>query len=128
MFFQRQIPSLEPNCDKLHVYLQVYSLWTSVRFRPIKISLFTPSILILTPEQQTSFENIVEKGEIARNEQFLLFPQCFPLNQIMFPNWSIYLYLLLNWKSLKLAYEVKVLSGQGLKPFADIIGNRQIYE
>ena len=22
-------------------------------------------------------ENIVEKGEIARNEQFLLFPQCF---------------------------------------------------
>ena len=27
------------------------------------------------------FENIVEKGEIARNEQFLLFPQCFLLNQ-----------------------------------------------
>ena len=24
-----------------------------------------------------SFENTVEKGEIARNEQFLLFPQCF---------------------------------------------------
>ena len=23
------------------------------------------------------FENTVEKGEIARNEQFLLFPQCF---------------------------------------------------
>ena len=23
------------------------------------------------------FENIVEKREIARNEQFLLFPQCF---------------------------------------------------
>ena len=29
-----------------------------------------------------SFENIVGKGEIASNEQFLLFPQCFPLNQI----------------------------------------------
>ena len=28
------------------------------------------------------FENIVEKGEIARNEQFLLFPQCLLLNQI----------------------------------------------
>ena len=27
-----------------------------------------------------------EKGEIARNEQFLLFPQCFQLNQItVFP-------------------------------------------
>ena len=30
----------------------------------------------------TAFENIVGKGEIARNEQFLLFPQCFLLNQI----------------------------------------------
>ena len=30
--------------------------------------------------QQTAFENIVGKEEIARNEQFLL-PQCFLLNQ-----------------------------------------------
>ena len=35
----------------------------------------------LTHQQQTTFENIVGKGEIARNEQFLLFPQCFLLNQ-----------------------------------------------
>ena len=34
-------------------------------------------------QQQTAFENIVGKGEIARNEQFLLFPQCFLLNQII---------------------------------------------
>ena len=34
-------------------------------------------------QQQTDFENIVEKEEIARNEQFLLFPQCFRLNQII---------------------------------------------
>ena len=34
-------------------------------------------------QQQTVFENIVRKGEIARNEQFLLFPQCFLLNQII---------------------------------------------
>ena len=33
-------------------------------------------------QQQTAFENIVGKGEIARNEQFLLFPQCVLLNQI----------------------------------------------
>ena len=33
-------------------------------------------------QQQTAFENIVGKGEIARNEQFLLFPQCFQLYQI----------------------------------------------
>ena len=34
-------------------------------------------------QQQTAFENIVGKGEIAPNEQFLLFPQCFLLNQII---------------------------------------------
>ena len=33
-------------------------------------------------QQQTAFENIVRKGKIARNEQFLLFPQCFLLNQV----------------------------------------------
>ena len=33
-------------------------------------------------QQQTAFENIVGKGEIAHNEQFLLFPQCFQHNQI----------------------------------------------
>ena len=32
-------------------------------------------------QQQTAFENIVGKVEIARNEQFLLFQQCFLLNQ-----------------------------------------------
>ena len=34
-------------------------------------------------QQQAAFENTVVKGEIARNEQFLLFPQCFLLNQMM---------------------------------------------
>ena len=37
----------------------------------------------MTHQQQTAFENIEGKGEIARNEQFLLFPQCFLLNQII---------------------------------------------
>ena len=32
-------------------------------------------------QQQTACENIVGKEEIARIEQFLLFPQCFLLNQ-----------------------------------------------
>ena len=31
----------------------------------------------------SAVENIVGKGEIARNEQFLLFPQCFLLKQIL---------------------------------------------
>ena len=34
-------------------------------------------------QQQTAFENIVAKGEIAHNEQFLLFPQCFLPNQLI---------------------------------------------
>ena len=38
-------------------------------------------MLILTHQQLTAFENIVGKEEIACNEQFLLFPQCFLLNQ-----------------------------------------------
>ena len=40
-------------------------------------------MLILTHLQQIAFENIVGKGEIAHNEQFLLFPQCFRLNQVI---------------------------------------------
>ena len=38
-------------------------------------------MLILTHQQQRAFEDIVGKEEIARYEQFLLFPQCFLLNQ-----------------------------------------------
>ena len=42
-------------------------------------------------QQQTAFENIVGKEEIAHNEQFLLFPQCFLFNQkIISPFVSIY--------------------------------------
>ena len=65
-------------------------------------------------QRQTAFENIVGKEEIACNEQFLLFPQCFLLNQeIVSPFFNIYdivLYLLLNpipddkildWSTLK---------------------------
>ena len=32
-------------------------------------------------QQQAAFGNIAGKEEIARNEQFLLFPQCFLLSQ-----------------------------------------------
>ena len=60
-------------------------------------------------QQQTAFENIVGKGEIALNEQFLLFPRCFQLNQItVSPFVHIFdiIPLWLNWKSVKLAYQV----------------------
>ena len=39
----------------------------------------------LTPLQQTAFENIVAKEEIAHDEQFLLLQQYFPLSVIGFP-------------------------------------------
>ena len=69
---------------------------------------------MFTHQQQTAFENIVGIEEIARKEQFLLFPQCFfffftqsenciPIYQLFLT----YLYLVLNWKSPKLAFEVK---------------------
>ena len=35
--------------------------------------------------QQTTFENIVTKGEIAQNEQFLLLPQCFQPFLVIIP-------------------------------------------
>ena len=41
-------------------------------------------------QQQTAFENIVGKEEIARNEQFILFLQCFLLSQITVPYLSIF--------------------------------------
>ena len=37
----------------------------------------------MTHQQLTPLENIVGKEEIAHNKQFLLFPQCFLLNQII---------------------------------------------
>ena len=53
----------------------------------------------------TSLENTVGKGEIARNEQFLLFPQCFlPVWRTFFHNhqiWNCRLLTLTIWKSLK---------------------------
>ena len=38
---------------------------------------FPIQALVLTCLQKKSLENTAEKGDIARYEQFLLFPQCF---------------------------------------------------
>ena len=40
-------------------------------------------MLVLTHQQQIAFENILNKGEIAHNEQFLLSQQCFLPKQII---------------------------------------------
>ena len=44
--------------------------------------------LVFTCLQSKSLENTVGKGEIARNNQFLLFPQCFPTC------WKIFLHFI----------------------------------
>ena len=33
--------------------------------------------------KETAFENVVGKGKIVRNEQFLLYPQCFLLSDMI---------------------------------------------
>ena len=48
-----------------------------------KLILYSTDTRFNTSTTQTAFENNVGKGEIARNEQFLLYPQCFLLKQIM---------------------------------------------
>ena len=53
-----------------------------------------------------SFENTMQKGEIARYEQFLLFPQCFlPFLRTLnhsYQIWNCHLQTLSVWKSLKI--------------------------
>ena len=67
-------------------------------------------------QQQTAFENIVGKENIARNEQLLLFPQCFLSNQkIISPFVNIYDIISLFTAELE---EPKIgISGEGFKVF-----------
>ena len=55
------------------------SIWTGLQFCCLAKSYSLPKQALVFPCLQLKyFENIVGKGEIARNEQFLLFLQCFP--------------------------------------------------
>ena len=71
---------------------------------PAKLNLF-PHNDTFWPLGNKPFENTVGKGEIARNEQFLLFPQCFlPLWITFFhfrQTWNCRLQTHRVWKSLK---------------------------
>ena len=56
---------------------------------------FPNKLRLLCVCNTSHFKNIVGRGEIAHNEQFLLFPQCFPTFWITFSHvYSV-------WKSLK---------------------------
>ena len=69
-------------------------------------------------QEQTAFENIVGKGEIARNEQFLLFPQCFLLYQISVSPF-IHIFDIISLFAVELEDSKIGKSGKKLKTFAD---------
>ena len=67
---QPEISSIAWDCGpSLHV---TKTTWLSFGFNP-----FPNKPWFLCVFQDKSFKNTMGKGEIARNEQFLLFPQCF---------------------------------------------------
>ena len=68
-------------------------------------------MLILKHQQQAAVGNIVGKQEISRNEQFLLFPQCFLLDEMIespfVHNFYTISLFVAVFESLKSAYLVK---------------------
>ena len=65
-------------------------------------------------QQQTSFEIIVGKGEIAHYEQFLLFPQCFLLYQII-RSPLVHIFAIISVFAAELEDPKIGISGKGLK-------------
>ena len=66
-------------------------------------------------QQQTAFENIMGKEEIARNKQFLLFPQCFLFNQkLVSPFVNIYDIIHVSLFAAELKKPKIGISGKGL--------------
>ena len=69
--------------------------------------------------QQTALENIVLKEEIARHEQFLLFPQCFLFNQkIVSP--FVHIFYIISLFAAELEEPKIDMSGKGLSPLFSI--------
>ena len=66
-------------------------------------------------QQQTAFENIVGKGEIARYEQFLLFPQCVQLNQIMVCKFD-HIFDIISTFAVEVEEPRSGISREGLRP------------
>ena len=78
-------------------------------------------------QQQTAFVTIVGKGEIDRkhygkmwrnccNEQFLLFPQCFLLNQIIVSPF-VYIFDIISLFAAEFEESKIDISGEGLRIF-----------
>ena len=67
-------------------------------------------------QQEKVFENIVDKGEIARNKQFLLYPQCFLLDQVIVSPF-VHIFGSISLFAAELG-DIKIgISGKGLNAF-----------
>ena len=62
-----------------------------------------------------SFEKIVGKEEIAHNKQFLLFPQCFQLDQITVSPF-VHIFEIISLFAIELKEPKIGISGDGLMP------------
>ena len=71
-------------------------------------------------QQQTTFENIVGKVEIAHNEQFLPFPQCFLLNQIIVPPF-VYIFDIIYLFPAELEEPKIGIAGKGLTHYQIVL-------
>ena len=76
-------------------------------------------------QQQTAFENTVGKEEIARNEQFLLFPQCFLLNQIIVSSF-VHIFDIISSFAPELEEPKIGISGRGLKQYLQIFCKKTV--
>ena len=65
-------------------------------------------------QQQTVVENIVGKGEIAYDKQFLLFPQCFLLNQVIVSPF-VHIFDIMSLFAAELEKPKIGISGKGLR-------------
>ena len=71
-------------------------------------------MLILTHKKKKKpFENIERKGEIARDEQFLLFPLCFLVNWII-ESPSVYIFDIISLFAAELEDPKIGISSKGL--------------
>ena len=75
-------------------------------------------------QQQTAFENIVGKEEIARNEQFLLFPPCFQLNQTAV-SLFVHIFYVISLFAAELEKPKIGISGKGLSKFRAVDSSKR---
>ena len=77
MFSKGFITSVVKNLDWVVQLWPLLPLYGSVIHKLITFNPFPKQALVFTCLLYKSFKNTVDKEEIARNEQFLLFPPCF---------------------------------------------------